>query len=241
MARVKSEGRILRLIEHQATRWELRRRLRDEGSRGLVKEYPHLPEGPWVTISKSEGSLGVDVARLVARRLGWTAYDRELVETIARKAHVREKVLASLDERLVGDLHNYVALMAVRDYPGASVFVKKLMAVATTLGRHGKAVLVGRGAQFLLKPEYGVRVRIDADLDLRVRRYARQHRISRSEARRRVRRTDSQRAAWIRRYFHGELDDPRGYDLVINTGQVTPAQAAELVTRLVRLRFEDPE
>lgn len=241
MGNLATESRILRLVEHQATRWKLRRTLREEGSRALVKEYPHLPEGPWITVSKSEGSLGVKVARLVAERLGWTAYDREIVETIARKGHVREKVLASLDERLVGDLHNYSALMSVKGYPGATVFVKDLMTVVTALGRNGKAVLVGRGGQFLLKPDYGIRVRVDAPLDLRVKRYARQARIARDEARRRVRRTDRQRSAWARRYFRAELDDPLRYDLVINTEEITPEQAAELITGLVGMRFESPE
>jgi len=238
MGRAPNESRILRLVEHQATRWELRRRLRDEGSRGVVKEYPHLAEGPWVTVSKSEGSLGAQVARLVAERLGWVAYDREIVETIAREGHVREKVLARLDERIVGDLENYVALMSVKGYPGASVYVKDLVKTVTALGRHGKAVLVGRGAQFMLRPEYGIRVRIDASLDRRAARYAAEERLSVAEARRKVRRVDSQRAAWVRRYFHGEIDDPAAYDLMIRTDHLTAEQAAELVTHAVRLRFE---
>jgi len=239
MSSLDNESRALRLIERQASQWELQSRLRREGARRLLKAYPHLAEGPWVTVSRSEGSLGTEIARLVAEKLGWTAYDREIIETIAGASHVREKVLAALDEKIVGDLDDYFSRLSVRDYPGASVFVKRLMGVVSALGRNGKVVLVGRGAQFLLRPEFGLRVRIDAPLELRTQRVAEDQEVSAAEARRRIRRVDRQRAAWIRRYFHGDLLDPRSFDLVLSTEQLDPVQAAEIVARTVRMRFED--
>lgn len=238
MTPLDNESRVLKLIERQATHGELRRRLREEGTRELLKAYPHLPEGPWITISRSAGSRGSQIARQVAERLGWVAYDREIVETIARKADVRQKVIDTLDERVIGDLDDYFSRLAVKDYPGASVFIRHLMAVVTTLGRRGKAVLVGRGAQFLLHPEYGLRVRVVAPLELRARRHARMHRIPVKEARRQVGRIDAQRIAWIRRYFREELTDPLSHDLVINTAHLTLEQAVDLVVLAFRSRFE---
>lgn len=239
MSSLDNESRALRLIERQASHWELRRRLRREGARRLLKAYPHLAEGPWVTVSRSEGSLGTEIAGLVAERLGWTAYGREIIETIAGASRVREKVLASLDEKIVGDLDDYFSRLSVLDYPGASVFVKRLMGVVSALGRNGEVVLVGRGAQFLLRPEYGLRVRVDAPLALRARRVAEAEGLTEGEARRRARRIDRQREAWIRRYFHGDLLDPVSFDLVLSTEQLDAVQAAEIIARAVRMRFED--
>jgi cytidylate kinase len=239
MTSLDNESRALRLVERQASQWELRRRLRQQGARRLLKAYPHLPEGPWVTFSRSEGSLGTEIAGRVAETLGWTVYGREIIETIARTSQVREKVLAALDEKIVGDLSDYMSRLSLRDYPGASVFVKRLMSVVSALGRNGEVVLVGRGAQFLLRPEFGLRVRVDAPLELRARRFAEARDLAPAEARRRVRRIDAQRQAWIRRYFHGELLDPLSFDLVLSTEQLDVAQAAEVVARTVRMRFED--
>jgi cytidylate kinase len=50
-----------------------------------------------------------------------------------------------------------------------------LMRVIGAIGRHGKAIIVGRGANFVLPPENRFRVRIIAPLELRVNRVADTH------------------------------------------------------------------
>jgi hypothetical protein len=55
--------------------------------------------GPYVTVSREKGAGGNAVAKLVGKRLGWQVFDNEIVDEIAKKAHIRRQLIESLDER----------------------------------------------------------------------------------------------------------------------------------------------
>jgi cytidylate kinase len=80
---------------------------------------------------------------------------------------------------------------------------------------------MGRGANFMLPPKGTFRVRIIAHLDLRIQNVAGHFGVTAEKARRRVLRTESDRRAFVRKYFHGDIADPSNYDLVINTGTLS--------------------
>jgi len=103
------------------------------------------------------------------------------------------------------------------------------MKVIATIGKHGKAVIVGRGANFVLPPERRFRVRIVAPLELRVQKVALDSDIPVDEAKRRVLRTDSDRSAFVRKYFNADISDPINYDLVINTEILSVNAATDIL------------
>lgn len=103
------------------------------------------------------------------------------------------------------------------------------MNVIGSIGRHGRAVLVGRGANFILPPEGRFRVRIVAPLETRVQNVAREFGVAPDEAKRRILRTDSDRRAFVRKYFHADITAPVNYHLVINTGTLTIDRAVDAI------------
>jgi cytidylate kinase len=103
------------------------------------------------------------------------------------------------------------------------------MHVIGTIGKHGRAVVVGRGANFILPPEQRFRVRITASQRLRVENVARHFNLSPDEAKRRVIKTESNRKAFIRKYFNADIADPTNYDLVINTDKLSVGNAVDLI------------
>ena len=72
-------------------------------------------------------------------------------------------------------------------------------------------------------------MRIVAPLEKRVENVARDFGVPAEEARRRVLRTESDRRAFIRKYFHADISDPANYDLVLNTGALNVDAAVEAV------------
>jgi cytidylate kinase len=96
-----------------------------------------------------------------------------------------------------------------------------LMRVIGTIGRHGKAIIVGRGANFVLPPENRFRVRIIAPLEMRVNHVAETYGVTKKEAKRRVLRTESDRRAFVRKYFHSDIGDPANYEMILNTGTLS--------------------
>ena len=103
------------------------------------------------------------------------------------------------------------------------------MNVIGTIGKHGRAIVVGRGANFVLPPEQRFRVRVTASQRLRIKNVARDFNLSPEEAKRRVIKTESDRKAFIRKYFNADIADPTNYDLVINTETLTVDNAVDVI------------
>jgi cytidylate kinase len=59
--------------------------------------------------------------------------------------------------------------------------------------------------------------------------------VSRDEAKKRVIRTESDRRAFIRKYFNADISEPTQYDLVINTENISIETAAKTVGSAVGL------
>ncbi|HEY8966341.1 MAG TPA: cytidylate kinase family protein, partial [Candidatus Methylacidiphilales bacterium] len=57
--------------------------------------------------------------------------------------------------------------------------------------------------------------------------------LSPGEARTRARQLDDARARFVERFFHRDIADPVGYDLVLNTDRLSLAKAARLAAALV--------
>ena len=225
------------LLDRQANLWEIRERLAREGGEPARRELAHLEEGPWITISKSLGADWEPVARHLADQLGWQIYDREILEAIAGETHARQAILARLDEHDVGWLEDTLRRLAVPDDPGQRAFLDHVARVIVTLGRKGRTILVGRGANWILDPGYGLRVRLVAPLESRVETLAAREHLPPARARAKIEEDDAARARFIRQIFGREIDDPTGYDIVLNLGSLAAPAAAEGILAALRRKL----
>jgi cytidylate kinase len=105
------------------------------------------------------------------------------------------------------------------------------------IGQHGHAVIIGRGAQFILAPDRTLRVRVIAPLEQRASRVAENLAIDLGEARARVLQKDGERLAFARAHFNRDVRAPEQYDLLINTANVEVEQAAVLIEEAFTMRF----
>jgi cytidylate kinase len=65
---------------------------------------------------------------------------------------------------------------------------------------------------------------------MRIEHVARDFNISADEARRRVIRTESDRKAFVRKYFNADIANPSHYDLIINTGTLSIDNAVDVIS-----------
>jgi cytidylate kinase len=141
-------------------------------------------------------------------------------------------LLETLNEKGLTVLEDWIATLVFKRHLWPNQYLKSLMKVISTIGRHGRAVILGRGANFILCPEcpdVSFRVRIVAPLEMRVQNVARDFNIESEEAKRRVLRTESNRRAFVRKYFHADITDPYNYDLVINIETLSIDAATEAI------------
>jgi cytidylate kinase len=213
------------LIDRQVSLWESKKGLQVE-RRGMLA---HLPEGPWITISTQLGAGGPELARGLGARLGWQVFDKEILGEIAKSTNTREKVLSRLDDHAVGAFEDYVTHLFVPGNLGRSAYVLEMMRVLWAIARQGQAIMLGRGANWLLHPQYGLRVRAIAPVEKRVEWLTRTQGMSAADAIRRVEEDNADRARFTRQVYKQDIDNPLGYDLVVNLGALDLEPAVELV------------
>lgn len=198
---------IERIIEEQVQRWQI--------ATSPKPEEEAAP--PLVTLSREPGSGGRVVARKLSEKLGYDLFHQEVIHEMAKSAQVSERVLTTLDERGLNTLENWISSLVDDHHLWPDKYLQHLMKVVGTIGRHGKAVLVGRGANFILPAEKRFRVRIIAPRAFRIKNVANAFSVSAEMAKKRIIQTESDRKSFIRKYFHADIADPLNYDMILNT------------------------
>ena len=110
--------------------------------------------------------------------------------------------------------------------------IKLLLAVAA----RGDAVIVGRGAGFLLPVESTVHARVIAPFERRVAYFAQWLRLTREEAGAEVRARDERRAQYLMTTLGRNLADPTGYDVVVNADRLGIEGAAQFIAWAIRTK-----
>lgn len=206
-----------KIIEDQIVRWQVDQK----------KKYKK-PIRPVITLSRLPGAGGSVLARRLAEDLKIDLFDQKIVEEIAKSSKVSEKVVQTLDEQDRSILDDWIRMLG-EGYLWSYEYLKHLTKVVGTIGAHGHALILGRGASFILPQEVCLRVLVVAPLQTRIDNVMRGYGASSGEAKRRVMRTEADRRAFIRKYFNADMMDPLNYDLVINTKNLSIDAAVKIV------------
>lgn len=225
---------IEELVEHQVRRWL---EAREIASRRHA-EAPHEAQHPMISVSREFGARGAEIGKHVAERLGFHFYAQEIVHEVAHRAHVRQQVVESVDERLQSRIAHFFDEMVEGRMFAPSDYLRNLSQVIITLGRHGNGVIVGRGSQVILDPALTLRVRCYAPLETRIADVARREKIDKNEARAEVLRVDAERVAFYRQHFNADVTSPLLYDLLLNTSSLGVASSVELICDAFHRRFD---
>ena len=209
---------VEKLIEEHVRKWEMLRR----------KKKQQVLE-PVIAVSRLPGSGGRLIVRKIADEMNFDLFDSEIVQKIAESARVSSTIVETLDEKGRSAIEDWLSALVNDRYFWDEGFVKHLAKVLNVIGKHGKAVILGRGASFVLPPAQCVRVLVVAPFEVRIQNIIKEFDTSAEEARRRVMRTESDRKAFIRKYFHAEMTDPTHFDLVLNTEFISIDGALEII------------
>jgi len=220
--RAKSRS-IEQIIEEQVRKWQF----------SITRPKAETRFRPIVTISREPGSGGNILGERLAKRLSVELFHQEVIHAMAKSAKVSAQLLETLDEKGLSVLEDWMAYLVDFRHIWPDQYIKHLMKVIGAIGRHGGAVLIGRGANFILPPERRFSVRVIAPFEVRVANVVRNHQVAEAEARKRITKTDSQRRAFIRKYFNTSIAEPLNYDMVVNTGSVSIDGAVEAIAALL--------
>lgn len=194
------------LVEEQINKWQSNRK----------RKYKK-PIRPVITISRLPGCNAWNIAKQISTNLETDFFDQEIVDEIARNADVNRRVVETLDEQDNSIVLEWLSTLTAERHLWAYEYLDQLTKLIGTIGAHGHAVILGRGASYILPKEICLRVLVVAPLELRIKNVREAYGVSEKVARQNVMGIGSDRVAFVRRYFQADMLDPVNYDLVFNT------------------------
>ena len=194
-----------KLVEEQIGRWHSNRK----------RKYKK-PIRPVITISRLSGCDAWNIAKQISADLEIDFFDQEIVDAIAKNADVNRRVVETVDEQDNSIVLDWLSTLTAERHFWPNEYLDQLTKVIGTIGAHGHTVILGRGASYILPKEICLRVLVVAPLELRIKNVREAYKVSEKVARQNVMGKESERVAFIRRYFHADMLDPVNYDLVFN-------------------------
>jgi cytidylate kinase len=194
-----------KLVEEQITRWQSNRK----------RKYKK-PIRPVITISRLPGCNAWNIAKQISKDLEIDFFDQEIVDEIAKNADVNHRVVETVDEQDNSIVLDWLSTLTTERHFWPNEYLDQLTRVIGTIGAHGHAVILGRGASYILPKEICLRVLVVAPLERRIENVKVAYKVSEKVARQNVMSKESERVAFIRRYFHEDMLNPVNYDMVFN-------------------------
>lgn len=216
---------IQQIVQDEVHRWEI-----------AHAEPPKVPELiNVITISREPGSGGNILAERLGDELGYDVYHQKILHRMAESTHLSTSFLERLDEKELSPFQNYIYSLADHHpHLTRDQYLRHLLKIINSIGKHGNAVIVGRGAHFILPPASRLSVRVVASQQLRIERVSRDFGLSMQEAKRRVRKTETDRREFNRKYFNADISEPENYDMIINTGRLSIEAAVHCIKYTIK-------
>ena len=222
---VTKEESIAQFVKQQIRKWE-KGPVREKG-----KPQPRITV---ITVSMEPGSGGSLLAQEVADRFGFDYFHRDIVKGIAKSAKIRATVIETLEKERLSGIEDFIDSLYNDQYLYPGIYMEHLVKVVNTIANHGRAVIVGRGANFIIPPDERFSLRVVAPLEVRIQNVARAYKVPAETARKRVIGRESRRSAFVRKSYNADISDPENYDLTINTGRMNIEPAVEAVIAAVK-------
>ena len=193
---------------------------------------------PVITIGREYCAYGRSVAAKLEEQLGIKYYDKDFVNKIIIESGFPEETVEKENERMSGGAKFWEDLLSATATYSSSYdrIFEAQKQVVIDLAKE-PCILVGRAAGNILR-EAGINsfnIYLYADIETRVKRCAELNpELKPSQMEKYVRKIDSDRQTYYKRYTGTDLDDPHNYNICLDVGTLGLDQTVETILALVR-------
>ncbi len=196
-----------------------------------------------ITVGREFGSGGRELGRRLAEILGCAYYDREIIAEIAKRTSLSETYIQHITEHkpvIPFPIHTGRTFWAVIPDYGQNVQKEQHDIIREMAGK-SDCVIVGRGADYILREQKPFRLFVYSDIESKIKRcqqnesadYEKGETLSEKELRKRIESINKARADYYEFYTGQKWGAKENYDLCINTSNCSVKALAEAVSRII--------
>ena len=153
---------------------------------------------------------------------------------MAEDADVSRRVVEAFDEKTISEIELVARAVLGDQEMGGFLYARHLARALTAISKLGCAIILGRGANFML-PD-ALHVRIDASDDVRIRNMMQFENLTHEEAEHKIRHSDRDREHFLMSVYGKERMQNARFDIEICTDRWTPDDAAEIIKTAIAAR-----
>ena len=190
-----------------------------------------------ITISREFGSGGRFIGEEVAKKLGISYYDKDIIGQIAEQSgfsleYIRENAELSPKKGL------FAYAFSGRDITGKSVqdmVYEAQRNVILKIAEKESCVVIGRNADFILKDREDVlNVFIHGDMPEKVQRICKLYNVAEADAAKKITETDKRRRTNYNFYTDQKWGMASNYSLSLNSSQLGYERCEEIILECVK-------
>ena len=197
-----------------------------------------------ITISRTYGSGGRVMGKVLAEKLGYKFYDREFMRMVSDDTGINEALLCESDEKLgrtyigvdTGWKEDWGPLPpSDKEYTDERNLFRLQAEVIKRLADTQDCIIMGRCANAVLwDRDAVVRVLCYASEEDCLKRTMEVCGLEAKEAQKRISKVDKFRKAYYHHFTGKNMEDSTNYDLCINTGSMTLDALSDIVIEYVK-------
>ncbi len=181
-----------------------------------------------ITIARQLGAGGKTIGEMVAKRLGYTFVDNEIIQLAAEQANVSTDLIKSIEKDVSGKLAKFFSGLVpktfsdrVREHDQAiineEIYVDLLTQIIKNLAAKDNVVILGRGSQYILaNAENTFHILLIADKAYRQKFLAKKYSLSYDQASEAIQVEDKRRQHLYRKFGRDDYDNWSNYHLILN-------------------------
>lgn len=193
-----------------------------------------------IAIGRSKGSGGQYIGELLAERLGIKCYDREILNETVRQSGFAKEFIKQYEEKKPSSLL-YSLAMGTNMYNQPlqqQLFIAQAKVIKAIAAKES-CIFIGRCADYVLRDELGLlSVFVHAPMQDCVKRVKLTTDITSPEAEQIIKQTNKSRAEYYRFFTDRIWGNYKNYHLSLNSSDLTPEGAADLILEYLKLRWK---
>ena len=180
-----------------------------------------------IAISRQVAALGDEISGALVDKLGYTFFDRHMIERKIIDLGFPEEKLKKYDEKKPGF---FASLAKDRDE-----YFDYLQLAILEAANQGNCILIGRGAYLILEniPNV-VSVRFVAAKELRKKRLMAEFGWDEKQAMQRIEESENNRAGFHKSFFNVDQSNESRFHMVLNTGIIDIDNASSIIADLCK-------